>query len=281
MTDNQKKAVLCPNCRKLVSSDEHKCPYCGQPGPGAGWRQTLFMRGLNSPEQFVRVLVWTNGGMFLLSLLMGARQLNMSFNPLGFLSPNSDILLVLGATGTIPIDQLHRWWSLISANYLHGGLLHIIFNMMAVRQLAPFVIREFGLYRMFSIYTLGGVFGFWISYMAGVKMTIGASAALCALIGASLYYGKNRGGTYGQAVYRQVSGWVIGLFLFGFLIPGINNWGHGGGILGGILLAYFLGYHERKKETIGHKYLAVCLGVVTAAVLAWAVITGVYYRFLM
>ena len=111
MNDNEKKAVLCPNCHKLVSADEPKCPYCGQAGPGAAWRQIRLMRGLQSPEQFVQVIIWTNVVMFGLSLLLGFQQLNLSVNPLGFLSPPSDILLVLGATGTIPIDRLHRWWS--------------------------------------------------------------------------------------------------------------------------------------------------------------------------
>ncbi|MDX9786551.1 MAG: rhomboid family intramembrane serine protease [Desulfobacterales bacterium] len=279
MAENQKRAILCPNCRKLVSADEVRCPYCGQAGPGAVWRNNPLMRGFQSSDQFVKVIIWANVGMFFISILFNLRQLQITLNPLSFLSPHSDILILLGATGTIPIDQLHRWWTLITANYLHGGLLHILFNMMAVRQLAPFIIREFGMHRMFIIYTLGGGIGFLISYMARVRLTIGASAALCALIGAALYYGKSRGGAYGQAVYRQVSGWVVGLFFFGLLVPGINNWGHGGGIVGGIALAYFFGYNEKRKETIGHKYLAVLLGVMTAATLAWAVVSGVYFRF--
>ena len=58
------------------------------------------------------------------------------------------------------------------------------------------------------------------------------------LLGALLYYGKSRGGAYGSSVYREVSGWVISLFMFGLIFPGINNWGHGGGIIGGIIVAF-------------------------------------------
>ena len=74
-------------------------------------------------------------------------------------------------------------------------------------------------------------------------MTIGASAALCGLIGAALYYGKSRGGTFGQAIYKHTSGWVIGLFFIG-LMPGINNWGHGGGLVAGIGTGYLFSYLE-------------------------------------
>jgi rhomboid protease GluP len=68
------------------------------------------------------------------------------------------------------------------------------------------------------------------------------------------------------------------MFVFGFVVPGINNWGHGGGIAAGALVGYFLGYHERKRETAFHKTLAALCLAATAGVLAWAILTGLYYR---
>lgn len=130
---------------------------------------------------------------------------------------------------------------------------------------------------MFVIYTMGGIIGFWISYLAGVAFTIGASASVCGLVGAVLYYGKSRGGIYGRNLYRQIAAWVVVLFIFGLLVPGINNWGHGGGILAGIVLGYLLGYQEKRRESYLHKALAgVCL-VGTLLVLVWAVFTTIYY----
>ena len=82
------------------------------------------------------------------------------------------------------------------------------------------VNREFGVYRMFAIYTLSGIVGFWISYLAGVYLTIGASASVCGLVGAILYYGKSRGGVYGKQLYRQIAVWVVFLFIFGLLVLG-------------------------------------------------------------
>jgi rhomboid protease GluP len=174
----------------------------------------------------------------------------------------------------MPIGQFGRYWTLISANYLHGGILHLIFNLMALRQIAPWVSQEYGASRMFIIYTLGGAFGFWVSWLAGVHFTIGASAAVCALIGSLLYFGKSRGGTYGSMVYREVSGWVAGLVLFGLMMPGINNWGHGGGLLGGVLLGMMLGYQEQGGENSFHRFLSLFCAVVTIGVLSWAVFTS-------
>lgn len=201
----------------------------------------------------------------------------MSLNPLTFLSPSDTSLFLLGATGTVPIDKYHRLWTLISASYLHGGVLHIFFNMAALGQLASVVDREFGVYRMFVIYTVSGIIGFLISYLAGVALTIGASASVCGLVGAALYYGKSRGGVYGRNLYRQISIWIILLFVFGLIVPGINNWGHGGGILAGIIFGYLLGYQEKKRENIIHKILAGVCAVVTLAVLIWAIGTALYY----
>jgi len=277
---NQKrKSILCPNCKKLIGADEPKCPYCDITRPGS-WRTNNFLtRGLLSRDQLIRMIIYVNVGMYVISLLFNPLLTSFSLNPLNFLSPDNKSLLLLGATGTYPVERLDRWWTLLSANYLHGGVLHILVNMYAFKQLAPLVAREFGISRMFIIYTASGVIGFGISCLFNVLFTIGASASICGLIGAMLFYGKSRGGVYGQTIYRQVVGWIIGLFLFGFIIPGINNWGHGGGILAGILFGFILGYQEKKPERSVHKKMAVICIILTGVVLGWAIVSGGYYRF--
>lgn len=278
MTATKRTSLLCPNCNRLISSDEPSCPYCGISRPGSFLKNIPLSRSFFGPDTIVRTLIIANVSLFILSIALNPKSAGMSASPFTFLSPSNQSLFLLGATGSIPIGQFGRWWTLISASYLHGGVLHIFFNMAALSQIAPFILREYGFHRMIAIYTLGGVIGFLISFLAGVPFTIGASASLCALIGAALYYGKSRGGLYGQTVYKQLMGWVIGIFLFGFLVPGVNNWGHGGGLLGGVLLGYYLGYAETRKETSAHKTLAmVCIGL-TVIILLWATVSACYYR---
>ena len=280
MTNQQRQSILCPNCRKLISGDESRCPHCGIGRPGSWWKNNAWTRFFVSADQLVKAIVFLNLGMYVISLLFYPWSSGFSLNPLSLFSPSNKSLLVLGATGTIPIDRFHRWWSLVSANYLHGGIFHILFNMIALRQIAPLVIREYGAHRMVILYTLSGVIGFWISYLAGVALTIGASAAVCGLIGASLYYGKSRGGIYGRAIYKQIGAWVLGLFIFGLLVPGVNNWGHGGGIVAGAILGFLLGYQEKRKESLLHRILAgFCVGL-TLLVLGWAIASSIYYRFM-
>lgn len=275
---NQRQAILCPNCRKLISTSESKCPFCGTRKPGSWFKNNAWTRGLRDPKQMIIMIIALNVGMFIISILLNPRAAGLSPNPLTFLSPSGQNLEWLGATGRIPIGEYHRYWTLVAANYLHGGILHIFFNMIAFRQLAVVVTREFGIYRMFAIYTLSGVAGFWISYLFNVYWTIGASAAVCGLVGALLYYGKSRGGLYGKALYKQISMWVIFLFVFGFVVPGINNWGHGGGLLAGICLGFLLGYREKRRENIFHKLLAGSCALTTLVVLAWAVARTLFFK---
>ena len=280
MTHNQRSSILCPNCKKLISADEPRCPHCGIARPGSRLKNNLFTRLFLGTDQIIKTIVFVNVGMYIISLLLGPWSSGFSMNPLSLLSPSNRSLLILGATGTVPIDRLHRWWTLISANYLHAGLLHILFNMIALRQIAPLVIREFGPHRMVILYFLTGIIGFLVSYLAGVELTIGASAAVCGLIGASLYYGKSRGGTYGQAIYRQIGAWALGIFIFGLLVPSINNWGHGGGMVAGAMLGFVLGYEEKRRERLFHRILAGFCMVATLLILLWAIGSGIYFRFL-
>ena len=270
-------AILCPSCRKLLNRDAPFCPHCGIQRPGAWWKRLALQGWLRDPNQVVRVLIGINAGMYVISLLISRQAIHVSFDPLTALSPSNESLFLLGATGTIPIDEFLRpWWTLLSANYLHGGILHILFNMLALRQLIPLVGHLYGVNRLIVLYTLTGIAGFWVSYVAGVPFTIGASAALCGLIGAALYYGRSRGGLFGDAIYRQIGGWALGIFIIGFLIPGINNWGHGGGMAAGALLGFLVGYRERSEEQPWHAMLAAVCMAATGLVLAWMLLSGIW-----
>jgi rhomboid protease GluP len=272
MMSSERKSILCPNCRKLISSDEPSCPYCGLLRPGLH-NTANTLRKLFFNVDLIKLIIIINVAFYILSLLLNPSEIFISGgSPFNFLSPSGRSLLLLGATGTIPVFQFHHYWSLVAASFLHGGILHIVFNMMALYQIGPFILREFGFYRFMIIYVLTGITGFSVSLIAGVPFTIGASASLCGLIGAIIYYGRSRGGYYGQAIYKQAMGWVVGLIVFGVILSGINNWAHGGGLLSGLLLAFLLGYNDQKRETAGTKLIAYACILITAAVLIWAII---------
>ncbi|HEY5513656.1 MAG TPA: rhomboid family intramembrane serine protease [Geomonas sp.] len=271
------RSIPCPRCGRLIGNTESCCTWCGAGRPGVWAKMAAWMQGGRDGDWQIKAIITANVAFYLLSLLLSTHR-GLSMNPLNFLSPDQASLMLLGATGTVPVLGLGRFWTLISASYLHGGLLHIFFNMMALRQIGPWVSSEFGPKRTFIIYTLSGVSGFLVSCLAGVPFTIGASASVCGLIGALFFFGKSRGGSYGAAVSREVSGWLISLILFGLVMPGINNWGHGGGIVGGIVLGKLLGYRERGAETAGHSLLALLCMLATVVILLWAAFVALAAR---
>jgi rhomboid protease GluP len=274
-----RNSILCPNCRKLISEDEARCPFCGIQTPGARWRNNALTRGWGSGETLIKAILYTNVGLYVFSLLLDPARIGLGLNPLGLLSPSNDILRLLGAAGTWQMSHKGAWWTLLTANYLHGSALHIILNLMALHQISPLIVQLYGPNRFFAIYTLTGVAGFWISYLVGIPLTIGASASLCGLIGAAIYYGKSRGGLFGQVIYKQIGGWALSILIFGFVVPGINNWAHIGGMSAGLLFGLLLGYQERLRENFSHRLLAGGCALATILTLLWGVLRGLNYWF--
>lgn len=259
----------------MVSSDEKRCPHCGAASPGARWKHHPLIRNWGTGNQIIQIIIGVNIGLYLLSLLISPSVFRSGSHPLGVLAPSVNALQVLGATGTVSIGY-GGWWTLVAANYLHGGLLHIFFNMVVIKQICPLIIGLYGTHRFFIIYTLSGVGGFMASFIAGIPVTIGASAALFGTFGAALYYGKSRGGTFGQTIYKQIGIWAVVIIVFGFLVPQVDNWAHIGGLATGALAALLLGYHENSRERLGHRILAGACMVVTLLVLLFAALRGVF-----
>jgi rhomboid protease GluP len=201
----------------------------------------------------------------------------------GILSPNTQSIFLFGASGALPVFAGGRWWTVLSAGWLHGGALHILFNMMWVRQLAPATAEMYGPGRMVIIYTLGGVAGFALSSFAGAyippllvlrggQFTVGASASIFGLLGALVYYGRRSGSS---AIGNQAFSYAMIMGLFGFLMPGIDNYAHAGGFAGGYLAGRLL--DPLKPERIDHIAIAVlCLGASLASIVV-SVLHGVQF----
>ncbi|MDZ7261156.1 MAG: rhomboid family intramembrane serine protease [candidate division KSB1 bacterium] len=252
-------SIVCPACGKLVSVNADKCWNCGRRRPGL-WGFAPVVQNLLGG--FVPVVTLICIVLYVVSLLLDPSTIFRSRGLFSFLSPSLRSLYVLGMTGT-EVMKYGRWWTLITAIYLHGGLLHILFNLLWIRQLGPIVEEFYGSSRLILIFTISGITGFILSNLMGISFTIGASGSIFGLLGALVYYGRTRGGAFGAAVYRQMVGWAIFLFIMGFMMPGVNNFAHGGGFVGGYLAALFLGFQESKAETFLHKLLALGAVILT------------------
>jgi rhomboid protease GluP len=147
--------------------------------------------------------------------------------------------------------------------------------MMALRQLGPATAEFYGPGRTVIIYTAGAIAGFTLSSCAAVYIpalpflhgsyyTVGASASISGLIGALLYYGRSTGSGIVRAEAMRI---VLMLAVYGFIMPGIDNYAHLGGFAGGYLVSMAL--NPMKPERGDHILIAlVCLVASLASIIA-------------
>jgi rhomboid protease GluP len=240
-------AILCPSCGRLTNADAPACLVCGRRNPGM-WGFAGPLRGLFRQRSFVDAVTVACIVLYVLSLVVdpaGALHRRGIFDAF---SPSSQALRDLGATGPIPWRN-GEWWTLLTAIYLHGGLLHIFFNVLWIRQLGPAVEELYGPARLVIIFTAAGAFGFVASNLLSPWPSVGASGSIFGLLGALVAFGQKRGGTFGAMVLRQYGQWALVLFVLGFLMPGVNNIAHAGGFVGGFAVGLLLALAEHRSET--------------------------------
>lgn len=271
-------SVVCPSCGRLGGVNDATCLNCGRRNPGM-WGFSPLLRRLGSDFGATPTIFWGCIALYVVSLLIDLDQVRTG-GPMSMLGPSGVALRSLGASGAGPVVRDGWWWTLLSAGWLHGGLIHIFFNMMWVRQLAPATSAVFGAARMLVIYLLSSAAGFLLSAFGGAYLwflkfpmggspqaiSVGASAAIFGLLGALVYAGRR--GVASQ-LGRMAWGYAVILFLFGLVFPGVDNWAHLGGFLGGYGLArVFNPLHPEKTDH-----------VVAALALLAASIAAVVYSF--
>ena len=137
---------------------------------------------------------------------------------------------------------------LVTCMFLHAGIMHIILNMYSLFAVGPKVEDFFGRWKYLVIYFLSGISGSLLSVgLNGNVISVGASGAIFGLFGALVYFGYSYRGYIGTMIKGQIVPVVCYNLLMGFLIPGIDMWGHVGGLVGGLMAANMLGTIENKK----------------------------------
>lgn len=272
-------SVVCPSCGSLVGVNDERCYSCGRVNPGMfGFAPAL--RRLGSDLGFVPLVVGASALLYVLSLVVSGSGMQMFGGGFNILAPSTRALVVFGASGGYPVFQLGAWWTVLSATWLHGSLLHIVFNMMWVRDIGPSTADVVGPGRTIIIYVVSGVCGFLLSSVAnayfpplpllnGATFTVGASASIFGLLGALVHYGRKSGSSY---IHAQAKQWALIMFVYGLVMPGIDNYAHLGGFVGGYITSAF--FNPLTREKGDHLLVAGILLVVTFAAIVASVMQG-------
>lgn len=181
-----------------------------------------------------------------------------------------------------------EYWRLFTPVILHGSVLHLGFNMYALYIFGPGLERHYGHGRFLALYLLAGFAGNVLSFIFSSANSLGSSTAIFGLLGAeAVFLFRNQrllGGSARRALNNLILIAVVN-FLIG-LSPGIDNWGHLGGLLGGTFFAWLGGpvlevagvYPDFRVEDTRPRRQVVLAGVLDFLVFAALAGIAIYLR---
>ncbi len=260
------RPALCIRCKKLIGADVDVCPYCGtRQRSASGLVHKILGEDLVEPIIILCVAVYLNH--VGLTFLVDRDSL---FSPASFFDiggPSTRVVMLTGLTSVYHL-QSGQFWTLVTASFVHLSLLHIGFNMMWLHGLGRTATHFWGTARFLLVFSLTGIGGFLLSNFAWGGPTAGASCSLFGLMGALATFGYRRGGTVGQQIKSSMVRWVVLATLISFGIGGVNHYGHGGGLITGIALGFWLPDRENRPASPPTEWAAMACIVGTVACLA-------------
>jgi rhomboid protease GluP len=169
-------------------------------------------------------------------------------------------------------------WRLFTPMFLHGSIIHIAFNMYALFNIGPTLERFYGRGRYLGLFLLSGFAGNVMSFMFSQSPSLGSSTAIFGLLGAEgvlLYQNRELFGNVASRALSQVVMIAVVNLIIG-LTPGIDNWGHVGGLIGGTLFAWF-GGPLLQKQGLFPSYAVMDAHGNRDAILAGAGVGGLFF----
>ena len=275
---NQPRPKLCPACGTLVGINAKRCHVCG-----ANMRFSLAALS----KKFSGVFGEHDAPVTTALLIANILMLGVSWLSYAAIGEGGGLRILwglggepqyrLGASFGPAIFYGHEWWRLITAQFLHGGLIHIGFNMMALLQIGPAVEEVYGSARYLFLYIVTGAFGYLLSAATG-HFSIGASAGLLGLVGLLLAITTKRGGAYMRDLRSRLITAVVFLFVLGFTgFMAMDNWAHGGGLAAGFVLGKL--FKDAQPATANERRRAYALGWLAGlAIVASFALMIVHYR---
>lgn len=268
---------MCPHCRAFIDKKDRVCPYCDyHMGPRAiDLRMPDNLLGGLVPARRAATgaLLLINVALYLATVIVSSKAGNEG----ALMNLDSRTLIHFGAMYR-PLIAMGELWRLLTAGFLHGGLLHIFMNMWGFMDIGAQVEELFGTARMVVIYTISTVTGFLASFYFGGGLSVGASAGIFGLIGAMIALGtlhRNATAQYLKTVYTRMA--VYGIVI-GFVIPVIDNWAHMGGLAGGFAVAWASGLERRDNSLQDRIWRTVAIGCVLATGAAFLAMAARLYK---
>jgi rhomboid protease GluP len=267
----QGRPQLCPSCGTLVGANATRCHQCGANltfSMAAASRSLGNLLPATAPTTYG--ILGFSCLLYIVSLLATIRTNGLQppggggiFALFGIGSIDGNVLTRFGMSYPMPVDLIQPW-RLVMAVFLHGSLMHIVFNMWVLMDVGPQLEELYGSARFFFIYVATGIGGYLLSSALSGHPSMGGSGALLGLIGVLLAITTGRKSAGMQMLRSQIIRWLIYIAIWGFLFPGIDNFAHFGGLACGFGLGKIMA--DRPPSSPEERNRANALGWATAVV---------------
>lgn len=279
------KHKTCPKCRAINSIEDKVCFKCGAKLQSRSLEMTdRFLRHFNlglTAETFV-------GMAFLIAYGMVVKNGQYS----NFVNVNSYDLIRMGGNTLLSLSGGHiqqldfstalreQGYMLWTSVFLHAGIYHLLFNTYALVYISPLVREVYGSSKLLFVFFITGIIASAASLELKIlhnvaSVSIGASGAICGLIGLMMMWGQRDGTFSGKMIRNQMARWVLYTVIFGYFI-GADNTAHIGGLVSGAFVGLFLPTNFNRDDsrvwrTLGVlSWIAVIAAVVIIAYLSFA-----------
>jgi rhomboid protease GluP len=267
----QGRPQLCPSCGTLVGANATRCHQCGANltfSMAAASRSLGNLLPATAPATYG--ILGFSCLLYIVSLLATIHTNGLQppggggiFALLRIGSIDGSVLTRFGMSYPMPVDLIQPW-RLVMAVFLHGSLMHIVFNMWVLMDIGPQIEELYGSARFFFIYVATGIGGYVLSSTLSGHPSMGGSGALLGLIGVLLAITTGRKSAGMQMLRSQIVRWLVYIAIWGFLFPGIDNYAHFGGLVAGFGLGKIMA--DRPPGSPEERNRANALGWATALV---------------
>ncbi len=185
---------------------------------------------------FTNALIFINVVIFMITFVLSASNL-------------SSLNLVRFGANFAPLVKNGELWRLLTCAFLHGGIMHLLVNMYSLYIVGTQVETYIGKYKFLGIYLISAIAGSLMSCIFNPNVvSVGASGAIFGLLGSLLYFGMHYRLYLGSVLRNQIIPIIVLNLILGFLIPGVDNAAHIGGLVGGYLASMAFGVEGKSTK---------------------------------
>lgn len=282
----------CAKCAAWIPVSATMCAYCNTSSPDEPLKRSG--GSMLSPRHGFRVtsiLIAVNAAFFVFSLFVQYR-LTPDGKPAQWALTGTGLglgLLVSGDYNHEAVWGMHQWWRVLAATFLHVGGIHLLMNMLALKQLGELAEEIFGPAKLLTIYVVSGacstlavtVWYAWIQRLppSEIPGLAGASGAIFGVAGLLVVYLLRAGTERGRAVAMSLAQSVFFMLVVGLFVPFISQVGHVGGLLPGLLFGLLLRGEFGGRLKGGRSSAWTRAAAVSVALVVVSLVAAAWYAF--